>query len=1346
MERGNERFAQGDLAQAVQLFQEAARIDPGNMRAWEGLAAAQWRSGGSDAALAIWRNLVTIEPSIADRYETLGMAELEVKQYEAAAAHLKDALRLDPQRPRVRLKLGEACEALDAREEAAEQYRLIMAADPEEAGALVRWGRLLDRQGKLREERDLLAAAVERAPSLRPRVGTTLARLESTFGDAAYESGDYAQAVRCFEAASAWAPENAAIAANLGWAARRGGDGDRALQAWRHGVTLETSDRPALLRHIGDLHRERAEVNEAMASYRQAYELDPANDYLMVRLAEIAISRQDWSAAQSLFKTLFSLPSPDDGDAVRIAAAFVRNDQAARGLSLLDPFLGADSRVPGAGQAMARLLVELGNAAFQAERTDEGIDFYQRALRGEPANRHALRNLGWSYWRGRQWDACAATWRAYAAAYPELAEAHDLLAQIYLTQGAFGDAVKESRVSLEQNPEPKVARIHLTRGYLGNGEFAKATDLAGDLAREFPDDREVQQILAISLTKVRDYPAAMGQWRHVLDLNPTSRVAQVNWVRAMYESGHQEEALTEAARLGTQVPPSMALLELLAQDAVAQKDFAGGARWYRELARYFPRRPHYWIEVARCVGKCGLGDERQSVMREASLLFPDAPQVRAETAAALAADGRFGAALREYENLVTAFPDNSATYLGYLDAQESLGRFDDALATLGRNQKLFLSETERLLREARLQGKGAGSAAGRAVLARITAANPNRHYVPIVVYHGLSRYARTLNMSTNVFEAHMAALAGAGYQALRIGDLTRMLKGERPFPDKPILITFDDARTDSLEMADPVLARHGLCATMFVPTGRIRGEDHFHASWKTMQGLAATGRWEFQDHSHQAHDDVPIDPDGGQGPFLACRAWTEAEGRLETSAEFRQRIDTDYRTSKALLEEHFPGTPIVAYAFPFSDFGQIGGNEPAAASVNETICQSLFQFGMVQNTSGFNALEAGGKPPFFLWRLAVPPEWSDQDLLGQLARAAPENAAAAMEAHLLAGDGYYQAARQSLEGLGRREPLLTDDVREKTAYIAYWEKRPRESAQLLGTNAAPVESDLDLLRQLNWENKPQVAAGGSFSHDSDSRSVDREFLRWSYPLSSPVDLEAEAARVSLREAGKGSLSGSEVQLSPHCAVGHHMDLWPWLRARNMSDSTEALNGGVRSEFSYDRHSLWAGWSREDLDTVAAREAGLDYGMWSGSYTYRAPRWRWSGRVAHRDISDHNTRDDQGVEAYFSQATWRGWECGARIDHSDSRRQSELYYAPENVTAPSLVVGYQQHWRDDSAMVAETSLGMAFGGPGGDRLVSRGRLSATKAWTARWRTTFDVNYDLSPDYNSAGVSVASRWQL
>ena len=70
------------------------------------------------------------------------------------------------------------------------------------------------------------------------------------------------------------------------------------------------------------------------------------------------------------------------------------------------------------------------------------------------------------------------------------------------------------------------------------------------------------------------------------------------------------------------------------------------------------------------------------------------------------------------------------------------------------------------------------------------------------------------------FEAHVRFLA-RHYDTLRLADVLAAVRRRTPLPRRALLITFDDAYRDFQTLAWPVLKRHGVPATLFVPTAYV---------------------------------------------------------------------------------------------------------------------------------------------------------------------------------------------------------------------------------------------------------------------------------------------------------------------------------------------------------------------------------------------------------------------------------------------------------------------------------------------------------------------------------------------
>jgi peptidoglycan/xylan/chitin deacetylase (PgdA/CDA1 family) len=130
------------------------------------------------------------------------------------------------------------------------------------------------------------------------------------------------------------------------------------------------------------------------------------------------------------------------------------------------------------------------------------------------------------------------------------------------------------------------------------------------------------------------------------------------------------------------------------------------------------------------------------------------------------------------------------------------------------------------------------------------------------LYHRISDDPDPLALSPAKFRAQMEYLASSGIRALdAVTALDLLYAGE--LEPRTVALTFDDGFQDVLDNAQPVLAKLGFTATVFVSTAVIDGEakytwappDAATASWAEIRRMEASGVLRFEPHS-RTHPDL----------------------------------------------------------------------------------------------------------------------------------------------------------------------------------------------------------------------------------------------------------------------------------------------------------------------------------------------------------------------------------------------------------------------------------------------------------------------------------------------------------
>ena len=227
----------------------------------------------------------------------------------------------------------------------------------------------------------------------------------------------------------------------------------------------------------------------------------------------------------------------------------------------------------------------------------------------------------------------------------------------------------------------------------------------------------------------------------------------------------------------------------------------------------------------------------------------------------------------------------------------------------------------------------------------------------ILMYHSVSPCPATpafrrYRVPPALLDEHLAALAGAGLQGVTVSRLlAAAARGEDV--DRLVGLTFDDAFVDFAEHALPLLTRHSVGATLYVPTAHVGheagwlGPRHGHLpllDWAALRTVAAEGvEIGAHGHWHQELDAIPAD-----------------------------RLRTDITLSRSRIEDELGVTP-PTFAYPFGY---------SSASVRRAVRAAGFAAAC---EVGYANTPTSGLDPLALQRLLVSAETGPEELQQLLA-------------------------------------------------------------------------------------------------------------------------------------------------------------------------------------------------------------------------------------------------------------------------------------------------------------------------------------------------------------------------
>ncbi len=233
---------------------------------------------------------------------------------------------------------------------------------------------------------------------------------------------------------------------------------------------------------------------------------------------------------------------------------------------------------------------------------------------------------------------------------------------------------------------------------------------------------------------------------------------------------------------------------------------------------------------------------------------------------------------------------------------------------------------------------------------------PQSVILPVLMYHDFRVGECEPNgytVSVKSFDAQLAALKDAGYSAVNPTELYEYLRGEaKSFPEKPILITFDDGYQSNLDIAVPILKKHGMKATVFV-VGNMMGKKDAgmipRFSIDEAVPYVKDGVIDIQSHTHALHD-----------------MQSDRQGVLmkngEDIYEYKRMLIADIVRSKTDIRKG-TGKDIIAISYPFGFYNEHSISVFAAQKIPLQFTSDYgvnkIEFNSLENHRLFNRISIG---------------------------------------------------------------------------------------------------------------------------------------------------------------------------------------------------------------------------------------------------------------------------------------------------------------------------------------------------------------------------------------------------
>ncbi len=342
---------------------------------------------------------------------------------------------------------------------------------------------------------------------------------------------------------------------------------------------------------------------------------------------------------------------------------------------------------------------------------------------------------------------------------------------------------------------------------------------------------------------LKHFSEAAKSYERIYSLQPDSEQALRNLGNTWSWAGNHDKTILLYEKYLDRHPGNADIWLALSGEKVKHGDWEGGVSALAEAAKLRPDDAKINAELSRLYAMHNQPEKALVYARKAVSISPDnISYLRAHAQIANWLKHPKEAA-RSIEKIVALKPGDDETLLHLADTYQWAGEQDKATALYEEHLKKNLNDIRLwlLVADSKMRQKDIKGAvellekAYARFFPPVTAVNKvqqdNDVKLPVLLYHCIGdRADNDYWMSASEFSAQMKQLKELGYHSITSRDLEGYLFDHRKLPEKPVMITFDDACHNLYTHAWPILKKYGFVADIYIFTGAIRNSAEKRAS------------------------------------------------------------------------------------------------------------------------------------------------------------------------------------------------------------------------------------------------------------------------------------------------------------------------------------------------------------------------------------------------------------------------------------------------------------------------------------------------------------------------------------
>jgi len=475
--------------------------------------------GDTNQPEAAQKELDTLVSSLPDNapldtYLNLTQAFNSLKNYPASLQLLDEAAQVYPSEPAIPRLRAETLTFARRVPEAIAIYDQLIAADPQDADAILGKARVYNYTNQL----DLAEPVYRQVLSVQPANYQATTELADVLGRRA----NYAESIALYQSAIATNPTDLATRVELARVQRFSGAGADAEATLNSVIESDARNVPALTER-GVLRGTLGSYAPAIADLNAALEISPNDLDAQLGLAEVQSYAGNYAQSIQGYRTVLARDPQNLKARTGLGMALSYNGQTDEALKELDAALALTP-----GDVNARLAKA--DVLGRANRTTEAVALYNGVLAADANNIRARTGLADAYLYGRQYPNAIRVYDALIAQNPTNTNFRIQRARALGYDGRAREAVTALRAIVQSEPDNLSARLALAEAGTNSGNPDLVRDAIADYRNILASDSTnvpAQVGLARALSYRGNYGEAKSRLETVLAANPGNTEARL---------------------------------------------------------------------------------------------------------------------------------------------------------------------------------------------------------------------------------------------------------------------------------------------------------------------------------------------------------------------------------------------------------------------------------------------------------------------------------------------------------------------------------------------------------------------------------------------------------------------------------------------------------------------------------------------------------------------------------------------------------------------------------------------------------------------------------------------------